>query len=225
MTDSSKAQLIAAEIKADQLFLEIEKRGIIAPLKTEKQINTEIFNLAYELFGIEKHWHKRIVRTGENTLRPYDENPPDLIVQKDDILFLDFGPVFEDWEADIGRTYVLGNDPVKLKMKNDIEKAWYETKAWFDIQTRLTGSELFNYTVELAKKYGWTFGGIIAGHLIGQFPHERLTPKDYGLHVHKENHNDMFQPDAHGNRRHWILEIHFIDAEKKIGGFFEQLLT
>jgi hypothetical protein len=43
--------------------------------------------------------------------------------------------------------------------------------------------------------------------------------------VHKENHNDMFQPDAHGNRRHWILEIHFIDAEKKIGGFFEQLLT
>jgi Xaa-Pro dipeptidase len=104
MTDSSKAQLIAAEIKADQLFLEIEKRGIIAPLKTEKQINTEIFNLAYELFGIEKHWHKRIVRTGENTLRPYDENPPDLIVQKDDILFLDFGPVFEDWEADIGRT-------------------------------------------------------------------------------------------------------------------------
>jgi hypothetical protein len=25
--------------------------------------------------------------------------------------------------------------------------------------------------------------------------------------------------------RHWILEIHFIDSERRIGGFFEELLT
>jgi len=43
--------------------------------------------------------------------------------------------------------------------------------------------------------------------------------------VHPENHNDMFLPDARGNKREWILEIHFVDREKKIGGFFEQLLT
>jgi Xaa-Pro dipeptidase len=35
----------------------------------------------------------------------------------------------------------------------------------------------------------------------------------------------MFLPDANGNRREWILEIHFVDRERKIGGFFEQLLT
>jgi|TARA_B110000240_G_scaffold101915_1_gene115366 hypothetical protein len=28
-----------------------------------------------------------------------------------------------------------------------------------------------------------------------------------------------------GDSRSWILEIHFVDSEKKIGGFFEQLLT
>jgi len=31
-------------------------------------------------------------------------------------------------------------------------------------------------------------------------------------------------PDKNGGLRHWILEIHFIDQKKKIGGFFEQLL-
>ena len=35
----------------------------------------------------------------------------------------------------------------------------------------------------------------------------------------------MFDLDKNGNERDWILEIHFIDKEKEIGGFFEQLLT
>ena len=40
-----------------------------------------------------------------------------LVIQEGDILFFDFHPVFEGWEADLGRTYVLGNDPLKLKDK------------------------------------------------------------------------------------------------------------
>jgi Xaa-Pro aminopeptidase len=220
-----RAKLIEVEQKALQLFKAIEGREIISAGKSEIQINTEIYNLAFELFGIEKYWHKRIVRAGTNTLKPYDENPPDLTLQKDDIIFLDFGPVFEDWEADFGRTYVIGNDPHKHKLKNDIEQAWHEAKNWFGEQTKLTGAEFWQYIIELAKKYGWTYGGQLGGHLIGHFPHERLEPKNYGLYVHPENHNDMFLPDANGNKRHWILEIHFIDNEKQIGGFFEQLLT
>jgi len=35
----------------------------------------------------------------------------------------------------------------------------------------------------------------------------------------------MFAPDTNGMKRNWILEIHFVDREKQIGGFFEQLLT
>ncbi len=219
-----KSKLIEAETKALVLFQEIERRGIIVPHKTEKQINTEVFDLAKELFGIEKYWHKRIVRAGANTLRPYDDNPPDLVLQSNDIVFLDFGPIFDDYEADFGRTYVLGNDSYKLKLKNDIEVAWYEIKKWFDEKTTLTGSEFFGHIMKVTQKYQWTYGSEIAGHLIGQFPHERLEPQNYGLYVHKENHNDMFLPDKNGDQRHWILEIHFIDAEKQIGGFFEQLL-
>ncbi|MES1160057.1 MAG: M24 family metallopeptidase, partial [Bacteroidota bacterium] len=163
-------------------------------------------------------------RSGPNTLLPYHENPPARIIQDDDILFLDFGPIFEDWEADFGRTYVIGNDPLKQKLRRDIELAWQEGKAWFDQQRALTGSELYHYVVEMAKRYGWRHEAEIAGHLIGQFPHERLESGNHGLYVHPENHNDMFLPDAQGNKRNWILEIHFIDRERQIGGFFEQLL-
>ena len=220
-----KSKLIQAENIARQLFNVIEDRQLIKPGKSENDVNEEIFKLADELYGIKKYWHKRIVRSGVNTLSPYDDNPPNLIIQEDDILFLDFGPILEEWEADFGRTYVIGDDPHKHKLKNDIELAWHEAKVWFDEKEKLTGAEYWNYLVELAKKYGYTYGGQLAGHLIGHFPHERLDPKDYGLYVHPENPNDMFLPDVKGNKREWILEIHFVDRERKIGGFFEQLLT
>ena len=223
--DAVKSKLQEAEQKAAHLFQTAEQRGLIVAGKTEKQLNGEVFELAKELFGIEKYWHKRIIRSGPNTLQPYNENPPDLLIQQDDILFFDFGPIFEDWEADFGRTYVIGNDPVKLKLKKDIELAWQEGKEWFHRQTSLTGAEFYEYAVELAGRYGWTYGGEIAGHLIGQFPHERLESGNHGLYVHPGNHNDMLAPDANGRQRHWILEIHFVDTERQIGGFFEQLLT
>jgi len=222
---NTKSKLIEAENIARQLFDAIDQRQLIRPGKSESQLNEEIFRLAEELFGIQKYWHKRIVRSGINTLVPYDENPPDLIIQEDDILFLDFGPILEEWEADFGRTYVLGNDPLKHKLKNDIELAWHEAKNWFNKQTKLTGAEFHQYILALANKYGWAYGGQLAGHLIGHFPHERLESKNYGLYVHPGNPNDMFLPDANGNKREWILEIHFIDRGKQIGGFFEQLLT
>lgn len=223
--NSTLSKLLEAENIAAQLFLAIEERHLIKPGKSEKELNEEVFELADELFGIKKFWHKRIVRCGVNTLVPYDDNPPNLILQEDDILFFDFGPIIEDWEADYGRTYVIGNDPLKHKIKSDIALAWQEAKDWFHKQTKVTGAEYWYYLLELAQKYGWTYGGQLGGHLIGQFPHERLAPEDYGLYVHPENHNDMYLPDANGNKRHWILEIHFVDRENKIGGFYEQLLT
>jgi Xaa-Pro aminopeptidase len=223
--DAVKAKLIEAEQKAAELFSTAEERALIVAGKSERELNEEIFALANELFGIEKYWHKRIIRSGPNTLKPYDENPPDLVIQENDILFFDFGPIFEDWEADLGRTYVIGNDPVKHKLKNDIEHAWHTAKQWFGEQTSLTGADYFKYVTELAKSYGWEYGGEIAGHLIGHFPHEKLEKGNYRLYVHPENHTDMFLPDANGDKRHWILEIHFVDREKQIGGFFEQLLT
>ena len=218
-------QLIEAEVKAFNLFDVAENRGLIVAGKTEKQLNEELYALAFELYGIKKFWHKRIVRAGKNTLHPYKENPPNLTIQSDDILFFDFGPVFEDWEADVGKTYVMGNDSLKHKLKSDIELAWKESRDWFFMQTHITGSEYYQYNVELAKKYGWTFGGEIAGHLIGKFPHEKIESESRDNYIHSDNNKDMFATGLLGTKREWILEIHFVNIEKQIGGFMEQLLV
>lgn len=221
----SKTKLLNAQTITVELFDAVEKNNLIVAGKSEAQLALEISDLALEKFGVTNHWHKKIVRTGVNTLATYNENPPDKIIQEDDILFIDFGPIVEGYEADLGRTYVVGNNATKLKLKKDVEKAWYEIQAWFQLQTKLKASELFLYVVEKASEYGWTFTGEIAGHIVGKFPHEQpLDPKSLELDIHPENHNDMFLLDANGDKRHWILELQFIDMEKKIGGYFEQLL-
>jgi Xaa-Pro dipeptidase len=177
------------------------------------------------MFGISRYWHKRIVRVGRNTLAPYDENPPDLTVAEDDIIFLDFGPVFEEWEADFGRTYVVGNDPLKHKLRADIEQAFAEGKKYFHQHPDITAAELYQHANDLARQAGWEYGGPIAGHLIGVFPHEKIANDKVTLYVHPKNHNRMNIPDESGRKRHWIFEIHFVDRTRQIGGFYEELLT
>lgn len=169
------AELLEAQCKAERLFDEIEVRGLVRPGISESTLNADIYALAKEMYGITTYWHKRIVRAGKNTLLPYAENQPDLILGADDILFLDLGPVFEHWEADFDRTFVLGSDPLKHKMKQDVGQAFAQGKRYFNETPAITSSELFHYATSLAKKFGWEFGGPIAGHLIGQFPHERIA--------------------------------------------------
>jgi Xaa-Pro dipeptidase len=228
MTEFEKGrakELLEAQAKAESLFEEIEARRLIRPGITETVLNADIYELAKEMFGITTYWHKRIVRAGKNTLLPYADNPPDLTIGEDDILFLDLGPVFEEWEADFGRTFVLGSNPLKHKLRHDVGKAFSDGKKFFNETPDITSSEFFHYIVSLAEQFGWEFGGRIAGHLIGQFPHERIADDKVTLYVHPNSHLPMRSLDEKGQRRHWILEIHFVDRVHEIGGFYEELLT
>ncbi|MGB7331737.1 MAG: M24 family metallopeptidase [Terriglobales bacterium] len=225
LEDARVSALLDAQIKAQRLFAEVEELNLIRPGQSETAINESIYALAQRIYGITRYWHKRIVRAGRNTLQPYDENPPDLKVTEDDIVFLDLGPVFEDWEADFGRTYVVGSDPLKLKLCRDIEEGFASGKKYFQQQPDITGAELYQYAQGLAEQAGWEYGGPIAGHLIGQFPHERIADDKVTLYVHPDNHRRMREPDNLGRDRHWILEIHFVDRQRQFGGFYEELLT
>jgi len=220
-----REKLLNAQNISIQFFKAIEESHLVVSGKTEEQLISEVCELALKEFAIKDHWHKKIVRAGKNTLATYPETPTNRLIEEDDILFVDLGPIVKGYEADIGRTYVIGNNSRKLKLKNDVEKAWYEIQEWYWNQTTLKASELFQYTVEKARRFGWEFGGEIAGHIVGEYPHEQpLDPRSLELDVHPENHNDMFLPDAFGNKRHWILELQFVDPVNEIGGYFEQLL-
>jgi Xaa-Pro aminopeptidase len=223
--ESRAAALLQAQEKADELFHAVETRGLIRPNVRESRLNQDIYNLAQQMYGISTYWHKRIVRAGRNTMAPYDENPPDLTIGEDDILFLDLGPVFEEWEADFGRTFVLGSDPAKVKLRDDIGKGFADGKQYFKDHPDIKADELYRYAHKLAANYGWEFGGPIAGHLIGHFPHERIPGDKVSLYVHPDNPIRMRDLDANGQERHWILEIHFVDRARQIGGFYEELLT
>jgi len=224
MTDT-RQQLLHAQEKAAEWFKLIVFTGLIAPGKTEKQLNDEAVQLAHDAFGVTEFWHKKIIRAGANTMEPYGSNPPDRAIEENDLVIVDFGPVFDGYEADYARSYVMGNETIKLKIVADVETAWQEANEWYGKQSALTGAEFYNYITALAGRFGYEFGGEIAGHIVGPYPHEQLGPGNLGLDIHPDNHQDMFLKDPQGNDRHWILEIHFVDRANRIGGFMEQLLT
>ncbi len=223
--DEMAQSLREAQRKAEALFAEVAGSGMIRGGKLESELSTEIHALAKSRFGLRRHWHKRLVRSGENTLLTYHDEALDRRMQDDDIVYLDFGPVFEAWEADFGRTYAIGADPLKHKLVDDIAAAFRRGKDLYQNTPTLTTGALYDYVAGLAAPAGWEFGAPTAGHLIGHFPHERMISDPSRFSIRSGNDLPLREPDETGRLRHWILEIHFVDRARKIGGFFEELLT
>lgn len=218
-------KLLQAQTVAEGLFKEIHTRGLLQPGVSELDLNAAIYGIAKERFGITKYWHKRIVRSGPNTLCPYKENPPNRIIGADDILFLDFGPVLDEWEADLGRTFVLGDDPRKHTLKRDTEECWRKGRELFAQNESLTGAELFRYVESLAVARGWQLGQEHCGHLIGEFPHEEIHGDSLDMYIHPLNTAPLRSSGTDAAPRHWILEVHLVDSQSDIGAFHEELLT
>lgn len=216
--------LIAAQEKAAELFAAAQEKKIISPGVSEQQASDAIRDLAANMFGVRKFWHKRIVRSGSNTLHPYRENPPDRIIGSDDIAFCDFGPIFDEWEADFGRTYVIGDDPAKLALKAALPAVWNAARDYFTEHPEISGEQLYAHVTELAGQQGWEFGGPHAGHLVGKFPHEMIAGERIESYIAPGSARPMRRLDKAGQPCHWILEIHLVDRTRKIGGFHEELL-
>lgn len=217
--------LTEAQARAAALFEAVGSEGIIRPGVKDSEASRAVVALAADRFGVEEHWHKRIVRSGPNTLQPYRMDPPDREMTDDDIVFADFGPVFTGWEADYGRTWVLGEDSVKLRLRDDLEPLFAAGKAYFDAKPNLTAAELYREVVRLADGRGWEFGNMHCGHLVGEFPHENMAGDRLESLICEANHQPLRGQDQSGRVAHWILEIHLVDRHREIGGFYEGLLT
>jgi Xaa-Pro dipeptidase len=226
MTVNSRlAALLAAEKKADALFEAIESQRLVRPGRTEIEVDRDIFTLAEQSFGVKKHWHKRIVRSGPNTVRIFAENPPVREIAENDTVFLDLGPVFDEWEADVGRTYVMGDDPEKRRLCQDLPRIFDALKDYFDAHQDVTGTELYRHAQQCAEAAGWLFGGAIAGHIVGEFPHAHI-PGDKDLYrISPANLERLRAPDALGRTKFWILEVHLVDRARSYGGFYERILV
>lgn len=227
------ASLRDAETKAVALFEEIA-RDLIRPGITDKQLSDDIHRLGQERHNVRTHWHKRVVRSEANTLAPFQDNPPDRTLEPGDIIVVDLGPVFEAWEADFGRSYVVPGGPSpdsdataadKKKLIDALEPMWYKIKGLYKKNPDVTGEELFRLAESAAQEEGWKWGAFLAGHIVGDFPHERIPKDKITNYIVPDNKQKLSSLDKKGNKLHWILEVHLRPQHEKYGAFFEQILT
>jgi Xaa-Pro dipeptidase len=143
----------------------------------------------------------------------------------DDIVFADFGPIFDGWEGDFGRTWVIGDDPVKSRLRDDLAAVFEAGKTYFNAQPDITGEELYGEIIRLATERGWEFGNFHCGHVVGEFPHENFDGERIESAIAAGNTKPMRRTDPSGRIGHWILEVHLVDRDREIGGFYEELLT
>lgn len=156
--------------------------------------------------GMSKWWHPTKVRFGKNTRCSFKEpSAKGITIAPGDLFFLDIGPVFDNHEIDLGRTFRLGHQDFKNPAEdvfNLCQKAWQENKS--------TGLELYDLAKQYALDLGLTLNPQMAGHRLGDFPHALHHRGPLGAH------------DKTPLKDRWILEIHLLDDEG--GYFFEDLL-
>jgi Xaa-Pro aminopeptidase len=219
-----RARLIEAEDRALALLDLIEAEGLIRPGRSEREVEADIRALAAQRFGIERHWHRRICRAGANTLATALDDVPGRTIGADDMVFLDLGPVLGEWEADVGRSYAVGGDPVKQALCRELPVQFERLAHRFREDRGISGAELFAFAVESAREAGWLFGGMIAGHIVGEFPHKSWPEPVATSRIWPDNPQRLREPDLQGRTRHWIGEIHLVAPDRSFGGFYERLL-
>jgi hypothetical protein len=119
---------------------------------------------------------------------------------------------------------VIGDDPVKLRLRDDLAEVFALGRGHFEASPTITGEQLFAFMVEQCTVRGWDWGGRIAGHVVGEFPHDEKAGDETYSEVVPGNDQPMRGLDRVGRVAHWILEVHLVDRQRGFGGFYEELL-
>ena len=153
------------------------------------------------------------MRFGVNTVLPFAKPPlENHVLQDDDLFFLDIGPVFHGYESDIGETFQLGSNPKTQKLIEDSKTLFAMVKKHWQM-TGSNGEELYRYASSHAEERGYKLAlEGASGHRISEFPHA----------AHYRGKLKTF--DLIPTPSRWILEIHLIDTQRKIGAFSEDVL-
>lgn len=157
-------------------------------------------------------WHPTRVRFGRNTTKPMkQQSEPGVVLQKNDIFFLDIAPRVDAWEGDGGASFVVGQSEEYAKCAADAETLFHQVRAIWSNE-KLTGQELYKYADQKARSMGWQLNFDLPGHRVSDFPHAA---------IHTGSLADFQQTPL---PLRWILEIHLRDPQGKFGAFFEDML-
>jgi len=172
----------------------------------------EIARSTLSSLGMRRGWHHIIVRCGSNTTKDFmARSEPGVVLQENDIFFVDIGPVYGDFEGDAGDTFVLGANPLHVKAKRDVRAIWEIVRArWLDEQ--VSGVELYEFAQKTAESFGWRLNLDLSGHRLSDYPH--------AAHYDGPLADVAFTP----NPNLWVLEIAIVHPEGTFGAFYEDLL-
>jgi len=162
--------------------------------------------------GLELSWHPTRVRFGKNTIKPMKQaSVPGVILQENDIFFLDIAPRVGAWEGDGGASFTVGQHAEYARCARDAEQLFHELRGVWQ-RERLTGQALYAHADQTARAMGWELNFDLPGHRVSDFPHAT---------IHTGSLADFeLSPSA----MRWILEIHLRDPQQRFGAFFEDML-
>jgi len=168
---------------------------------------------ALERMGMERLWHRTIIRFGEGTLKTFKaHSEPERRLRQNDLFFVDLGVVWDGHEGDAGDTFVVGDDPEMAACAQAARDLWLKVATRWR-QDQLGGESLYRYAAECAEAAGWRLNWWVKGHRVSDFPHA----------IYKAGALGDF--DACPKAGLWILEIQIAHPTRPIGAFYEDLLV
>jgi Xaa-Pro aminopeptidase len=213
------AEAVSAKFSEEELTrVRNQTRAVVASIAARVKpgmVEEDAVEMAREVMreaGMQKGWHPTRVRFGRNTIVPMKRpSEPGVILQENDIFFVDIGPLAGDWEGDGGDTFVVGHQPEYERCARDARLIFHEArKLW--LSEKVTGKELYAFAEQRARDLGWELNFDLPGHRLSDFPHTALHTGALA--------DARFPPSA----ARWMLEIHIRNAERTFGAFFEDLL-
>lgn len=143
----------------------------ISPGLTEED-GLRIANDTLAELGSSKKWHRTYVRFGRNTLRQYGSvSDTGVTLQKNDLFFVDIGPVWDGFEGDAGKTFVVGDDSEHLRCAADSQSIYEGVRDHWAAGCE-SGRALYDFAVARARERGWELNLEEAnGHRLSDFPH------------------------------------------------------
>ena len=198
-----------------------------APACSRARPRAAIKDLAADLFGVKRHWHKRIIRSGPNTLQPYQENPPDRMIDRRRHRLRRLRP---DLRRLGGRLRAHLGDrrrPRQARLRDDLSA---------DVRRRASASStptpnhrrtaLRRGRAAMSSGAGWEYRQLPLRPPRRRVPSRGLRGRPHRLaHRDRQHRADASHRSVGPASRHWILEVHLVDRERQIGGFYEELLT
>jgi methionine aminopeptidase len=204
---------LAKMIAARDLTFEAVRRiaEAVQPGMTEGRSH-EVAAEILTAMGMDRLWHKNVIRFGPGTLETFfGDFQPDYVLKPDDIFYVDLGVVWDGHEGDAGDTFTVGADAEMAACCQAARDIWHDVAArWRECGE--SGHALYEFARDRAEAMGFILNWTVKGHRVSDFPHA----------IYKAG--SLRDLEIMPKTGLWILEIQIRHPARPFGAFYEDLL-